>query len=139
MICLFLFHDKSYSKIANLWPSKIKHVELIKYDTTGCFKFTIAKNGIGIVLIKEYEPHHLFEILQRTPSLLHSVMVDIKETKKRSPLCLIYTCSEIARYLSKIDLPFCLIPSQLHKNLLTYSNSRNYEVLQSWSRPDAER
>ena len=111
-------------------------MELIKYDKTGCFKFTTAKNGIGVTLIKEYHPENLFEILRRTPTLLHAIMVDIQETKKRSPLFLIYSCAEIARYLSKIDLPFCLLASQLHKKLLVYTHSRNYKVLQVWSRPN---
>lgn len=139
MICLILFYDKSHCTLANIWPSPVKHVELVAYAKTGCLYYNPAKNGLGVRSLNEQHPDDLFYTFTRTKNLIHALMIDVDQRNlPRSPL-IIYSCNEMIRSIAAIDVGFTLSPGHLYRKLLSYQHTSNYNLLMSWSRKNGWR
>lgn len=73
--------------------------------------------------------------IKKLPSLSAFIAVLVKEKKKIKEWPIKwYTCNEVCRYFSGIDIGWTFNPKFLFKKLMKFKDKRNYELLSVWRR-----
>lgn len=135
MIAIFLFYNKAHHKISYLSTKHFRHCDIFTFDGQYWIHSSLTLDGIRQRVYPNQPGGKLLAKLQRIASLtaLVSIYVDKKKVLPWKPV-MIWSCNELTRYISGVDLGFSLTPRDLYNKLLKYGNSRNYEILSVWER-----
>lgn len=136
MIAVFLFYKQGIGKYTRLSFSKeLVHCALLCYQGDQCILFEIAPFGFIYRILKTTDLNKSLHALKKLPLLSAFIAVLIKKPKKVKEFFLKgYTCNEVCRYFSGIDIGWTFNPKHLYKKLLKYKHKTNYELLAHWRR-----
>ena len=137
MIAVFLFYNQGIGKyrIFN-FSQQFVHCALLCYESDRCILFEIAPTGFIYRILKSNDVNKNLNAIKKLPSLSAFIAVLVKEKKKVKEWPIKwYTCNEVCRYFSGIDIGWTFNPKFLFKKLMKFKDKRNYELLSCWRRP----
>lgn len=111
------------------------HCALLCYQGDHCILFEIAPFGFIYRILKSNDVNRNLNAVKKLPvlSAFIAVMINKKKKVKEWPFKW-YTCNEVCRYFSGVDIGWTFNPRHLFKKLLKYKAKRNYELLAHWRR-----
>jgi hypothetical protein len=136
LIAVFLFYNTGIGKYSRFSFSKeLVHSALLCYEGDQCILFEIAPAGFAYRILRSNDVNKNLEAIKKLPCLsaFIAVMISKKKKIKEWPFKW-YTCNEVCRYFSGIDIGWTFNPKHLFNKILKYKNKRNYELLAYWSR-----
>ncbi|WP_218814592.1 hypothetical protein [Rickettsiella endosymbiont of Dermanyssus gallinae] len=136
MISVFLFYNRGIGKY-NLFSfsQELVHSALLCYQGDHCILFEIAPAGFIYRILKSKDVNRNLESIKKLPMLTAFIVTFIKEPKKVKEFPIKwYTCNEVCRYFSGIDIGWTFNPRHLYRKLLKYKDKSNYELLAHWRR-----
>lgn len=137
MIAVFLFYNQGIGKYRIFNFSKqFVHCALLCYEGDQCILFEIAPTGFIYRILKNNDVNKNLNAIKKLPMLSAFIAVSVKEKKKIKEWPIKwYTCNEVCRYFSGIDIGWTFNPMHLFKKLIQLKEQRNYELLSCWRRP----
>lgn len=136
MIAVFLFYNKGIGKYRLFSFNKnFIHCALLCYEGDHCILFEIAPTGFIYRILKSSDVNKNLNAIKKLPMLSAFIAIFVKEKKKvREWPIKWYTCNEVCRYFSGIDIGWTFNPKHLFKKLIQLKEQRNYELLSCWRR-----
>ncbi len=136
MIAVFLFYNHGIGKYNRFTFSKqLVHCSLLCYQGDQCILFEIAPFGFIYRILKSNDVNKNLNAIKKLPLLSAFIAVFIKGPKKINEFPLKwYTCSEVCRHFSGVDVGWTFNPKHLYQKLLKYKDKTNYELLAHWRR-----
>ncbi len=136
MIAVFLFYNRGIGKYNCFsFSKKFVHCALLCYQGDHCILFEIAPFGFIYRILRSNDVNKNLNAVKKLSALSAFIAVKIKEPKRIKEFFLKwYTCNEVCRYFSGIDIGWTFNPKHLFKKLLKFKDKRNYELLACWRR-----
>jgi hypothetical protein len=136
LIAVFLFYNQGIGKYGRFSFSKdLVHSALLCYEGDRCILFEIAPTGFIYRILNNSDVNKNLNAIKKLSMLSAFIAVWVKEKKKvREWPIKWYTCNEVCRYFSGVDIGWTFNPKHLLKRLIKYKNKRNYELLSYWRR-----
>jgi len=136
MIAVFLFYNSGIGKY-NLFTfsKKLVHCALLCFQGDHCILFEIAPSGFNYRILRSNDINKNLDNIKNLPMLTSFIVTFIKKPKKvREFPIKWYTCNEVCRYFSGIDIGWTFNPRHLYQKLFRYKDRTNYELLAHWRR-----
>jgi hypothetical protein len=136
LIAAFLFYNQGIGKYGRFSFSKeLVHCALLCYEGDQCILFEIAPSGFAYRILRSNDVNKNLEAIKKLPALSAFIAVMVKKKKKVKEWPFKwYTCNEVCRYFSGIDIGWTFNPKHLFKKLIKFKDKRNYELLACWRR-----
>jgi hypothetical protein len=136
VIAVFLFYNQGIGKYRPFsFSNELVHCALLCYEGDQCILFEIAPTGFIYRILKSNDVNKNLNAIKKLPMLSAFITVLVKEKKKIKAWPIKwYTCNEVCRYFSGVDIGWTFNPKVLFKKLIKLKNQRNYELLASWRR-----
>lgn len=136
MIAVFLFYNRGIGKYNfYCFSREFVHSALLCYEGDQCILFEISPFGFIYRILKSNDVNKNLESIKKLPMLSAFIATYIKEPKKVKDFFIKwYTCNEVCRYFSGIDIGWTFNPKHLYQKLLKYKDKTNYELLAHWRR-----
>lgn len=135
-IAIFLFYNESRKPNFFTPFSRYKHccVILFKGDSWVLFKW--GKKGLVYKILQTKSGKKILQSFKKLNTLISMVVVEINKPIEFPWRPLItFTCNEMCRYVSGIDVGFTVSPRHLYKKLLRYNKKNtNFKVIYKWMR-----
>ena len=135
MIAIFLFFNKGLGKFVNFIRDKnFLHSAVICYRGDVPILLEISRSGIAYRVLKTEDMAKLMEKITLMPNLTHYVAVRIKKEAFIQELPIrFFTCNELCRFFTGVDIGLTLSPKHLFQKLVDFKN-KNFFVRNVWSR-----
>lgn len=135
MLAIFLFYNKAEGWQHHLAFSKeFQHCDVAIYNDTHWVLMRLGKNGIEYRVLKTQDAERMILRLRTIKEVSAIIACDIKPIEFFWRPFIPYTCNEITRFMTGIDIGFTFNPRTLYNKLLRYDGRRNYEVIHAWRR-----
>ena len=136
MIAAFLFYNQGIGKYGRFsFSEELVHCALLCYEGDQCILFEIAPSGFAYRILRSNDVNKNLEAIKKLPALSAFIAVIIKKKKKVKEWPFKwYTCNEVCRYFSGVDIGWTFNPKHLFKKLIKFKDKRNYELLACWRR-----
>lgn len=136
MIAVFLFYNRGIGKYNVFsFSQELVHSALLCYEGDHCILFEIAPFGFIYRILRSNDVNKNLDSIKKLPMLSAFIAVWIKEKKKVKEWPLKwYTCNEVCRYFSGVEIGWTFNPKHLYKKLIKHKDKTNYELLAHWRR-----
>lgn len=136
MIAIFLFFNKGLGKFVKFIRDKdFLHAAVICYQGDVPILMEASESGISYRVVKTPDMASLMEKIILMPSLTHYVAVKInKEILITEFPFKYFTCNEVCRFVSGVDIGMTLSPKHLFQKLVNFKNNKNYFLMNVWSK-----
>jgi hypothetical protein len=136
VIAIFLFFNKGLGKFVNFIRDKdFLHAAVICYQGDVPVLMEASESGISYRVVKTSDMTNLMEKIILMPSLTNYVAVKINKGIFITEFPFKYfTCNEVCRFVSGVDIGLTLSPKHLFQKLVDFKNHKNYFLMNVWSR-----